>query len=271
MRARAGRGGAAPREPHPATPPRTPPATCSAWRQAAACRAAPCRGGQGLFDSLRLACCSDEQGAKRGAAAHARAPCGQGLHKRMHTPRALPCERCAGCAPMGAPAPRSPVAPISLTRATLSLTCPCGLTLGAACWPLRARPLLGPRAPPGPFANVAPAAVELAPLCYVNGRRVLLPPGRGEATLLEFLREKGLTGTKLGCGEGGCGACTIMVSAWDAASGRPRHRAVNACLAPLYSVEGCAVVTVEGIGNRDAGLHPVQARLAAAHGSQVRA
>lgn len=53
-----------------------------------------------------------------------------------------------------------------------------------------------------------------------------------------------LTGTKLGCGEGGCGACTVMVSAFQ--DGRIQHRAVNACLAPLYSVEGCHVVTVEG-------------------------
>lgn len=56
--------------------------------------------------------------------------------------------------------------------------------------------------------------------------------------------EKGLTGTKLGCGEGGCGACTVMVSSWE--DGELWHRSVNACLAPLYSVEGMHVVTVEG-------------------------
>ena len=46
------------------------------------------------------------------------------------------------------------------------------------------------------------------------------------------------------------------------------HRALNACLAPLYSVESCAVTTVEGLGNVRAGLHPVQTRLANSHGSQ---
>ena len=46
------------------------------------------------------------------------------------------------------------------------------------------------------------------------------------------------------------------------------HRALNACLAPLYSVESCAVTTVEGLGNVRAGLHPVQSRLANSHGSQ---
>jgi xanthine dehydrogenase iron-sulfur cluster and FAD-binding subunit A len=56
--------------------------------------------------------------------------------------------------------------------------------------------------------------------------------------------ERGLTGTKLGCGEGGCGACTVMLSSWD--NTRVLHRAVNACLCPLYAVEGMHVVTVEG-------------------------
>lgn len=79
--------------------------------------------------------------------------------------------------------------------------------------------------------------------------------------------ENGLTGTKLGCGEGGCGACTVMVSHVDG-EGALVHRAVNACLAPLYSVEGMHVITAEGIGNPRDGLHPVQQRLSHAHGSQ---
>ena len=58
--------------------------------------------------------------------------------------------------------------------------------------------------------------------------------------------ELGLTGTKLGCGEGGCGACTVMVSSLEGPHRKLTHRAVNACLCPLYAVEGCHVVTVEG-------------------------
>jgi xanthine dehydrogenase/oxidase len=50
--------------------------------------------------------------------------------------------------------------------------------------------------------------------------------------------------------------------------GKVEHRAVNACLAPLCSVDSCAVVTVEGIGSTKTGLHPVQERIAALHGSQ---
>jgi xanthine dehydrogenase/oxidase len=78
---------------------------------------------------------------------------------------------------------------------------------------------------------------------------------------------QGLTGTKLGCGEGGCGACTVLVSSAEP-DGSLWHRSVNACLCPVYSVEGMHVVTVEGIGNARDGLHPVQERLAKAHGSQ---
>jgi len=77
-----------------------------------------------------------------------------------------------------------------------------------------------------------------------------------------------LTGTKLGCGEGGCGACTVMVSFHDQHLKKSQHYAVNACLSPLYSVEGMHVITVEGLGNRQQGLHPVQESLANAHGSQ---
>lgn len=106
-----------------------------------------------------------------------------------------------------------------------------------------------------------------SPVIFVNGRRYALPAGRGEATLLSYLRELGLTGTKLGCGEGGCGACTVLLSSAEP-GGSLHHRAVNACLCPLYAAEGCHVVTVEGVGNPRDGLHPVQERLAKAHGSQ---
>ncbi|CAN1200132.1 Xanthine dehydrogenase 1 [Linum perenne] len=105
-------------------------------------------------------------------------------------------------------------------------------------------------------------------ILYVNGVRKVLPDGLAHLTLLEYLRDSGFTGTKLGCGEGGCGACTVMVSQYDSRTKTCLHRAVNACLAPLYSVEGMHVITVEGVGTRRNGLHPVQESLARAHGSQ---
>ncbi|EPS65688.1 hypothetical protein M569_09089, partial [Genlisea aurea] len=108
----------------------------------------------------------------------------------------------------------------------------------------------------------------IEPILYVNGVRRVLADGLAHLTLLEYLRDIGLTGTKLGCGEGGCGACTVMVSYLDPNSKKCVHIAVNACLAPLYSVEGMHVITVEGIGNRRHGLHPIQESLARSHGSQ---
>nr|KYP58492.1 Xanthine dehydrogenase [Cajanus cajan] len=105
-------------------------------------------------------------------------------------------------------------------------------------------------------------------LLYVNGVRRVLPDGLAHLSLLEYLRDIGLTGTKLGCGEGGCGACTVMVSHYDRKLMKCSHYAVNACLAPLYSVEGMHLITVEGLGSCKRGLHPVQESLARTHGSQ---
>lgn len=77
-----------------------------------------------------------------------------------------------------------------------------------------------------------------------------------------------LTGAKLGCGEGGCGACTVLVSRSRPWQEGIEHKSINACLCPLYSIIGCHVITVEGIGSTKSGLHPVQKRIAKAHGSQ---
>ncbi|XP_058072218.1 xanthine dehydrogenase 1-like isoform X2 [Magnolia sinica] len=105
-------------------------------------------------------------------------------------------------------------------------------------------------------------------ILYINGIRHVLPNGLAHLTLLQYLRDLGLTGTKLGCGEGGCGACTVMASYYDEHLKKSVHYAINACLAPLYSMEGMHIITVEGLGNRRNGLHPVQESLARAHGSQ---
>ncbi|CAM9942756.1 unnamed protein product, partial [Choristocarpus tenellus] len=103
---------------------------------------------------------------------------------------------------------------------------------------------------------------------YVNGLKHVVRGIEPETTLLQYLRKTGLTGTKLGCGEGGCGACTVMVSSYDYAAGNICHRAINACLAPVCSVDWCHVTTVEGVGSMRLGLHPVQLRIAEMHGSQ---
>jgi len=86
------------------------------------------------------------------------------------------------------------------------------------------------------------------------------PPTR---TLLDWLREdKQLTGTKEGCNEGDCGACTVMVTDADGA------RALNACILFLPQLDGKAVRTVEGLRGPEGEMHPVQEAMVAEHGSQ---
>ncbi|KAL1490731.1 hypothetical protein ABEB36_013379 [Hypothenemus hampei] len=104
---------------------------------------------------------------------------------------------------------------------------------------------------------------------YINGKKIEDSNIDPEWTLLHYLRTKlRLCGTKLGCGEGGCGACTVMVSKFDRSTNTEIHFPVNACLAPVCSMHGLAVTTVEGIGSTKQKLHPVQERIAKAHGSQ---
>ena len=102
---------------------------------------------------------------------------------------------------------------------------------------------------------------------YLNGTKVVLDSIDPEVTLLEYLRGIGLTGTKLGCAEGGCGACTVVVSQLNPTTKKIYHASVNACLAPLISVDGKHVITVEGIGNVK-NPHPAQERIAIGSGSQ---
>lgn len=68
--------------------------------------------------------------------------------------------------------------------------------------------------------------------------------------LVDYLRspEVNLTGTKKSCGEGGCGACAVILSEWDPAEQQPRHRAAHACLMPVRALEGVSVTTIEGTG-----------------------
>ncbi|XP_025104170.1 xanthine dehydrogenase/oxidase-like isoform X3 [Pomacea canaliculata] len=104
---------------------------------------------------------------------------------------------------------------------------------------------------------------------FVNGRKKVLMNPDPEMTLIQYLRsELQLTGTKKACGSGHCGACTVMVSQYLPDTKSVHHYSVNACLLPLCSIHGMAVTTVEGIGSLRTLLHPVQERIASAHGTQ---
>ena len=103
-----------------------------------------------------------------------------------------------------------------------------------------------PHSPSSPFVDhPSPITYELT----INGRayEIALEP---RVTLLEALRERlGLTGTKMGCDHGQCGACTVLVDG----------RRVLACLTLAAACAGKAVTTIEGIAAADGTLHPLQA------------
>jgi len=94
----------------------------------------------------------------------------------------------------------------------------------------------------------------------LNDAPVVIRAPAPTLTVLDWLRtERRLTGTKEGCAEGDCGACTVMV-----VNGQDRPRAINACITFLPMIDGCSLVTVEGLR----GTSPVQRAIVDLHGSQ---
>jgi xanthine dehydrogenase/oxidase len=75
--------------------------------------------------------------------------------------------------------------------------------------------------------------------------------------VLEYLRQNNYFGTKYGCGEGGCGACTILVAEYDKKKEKIKYRTANSCLLPLYTLNNKQVITIEGIGDPK-NPHPIQ-------------
>ncbi|WP_371406425.1 FAD binding domain-containing protein [Kribbella sp. NBC_00662] len=105
-----------------------------------------------------------------------------------------------------------------------------------------------------------------APAVTVNGELTALGDIPVHTTVLDWLRDRGLTGAKEGCAEGECGACSILVA--RAGTDTPTEwTAVNACLLPVASLDGQELITSEGLGSPEA-LHPVQKEMAVRGGSQ---
>src|SRR5262252_1727196 len=91
--------------------------------------------------------------------------------------------------------------------------------------------------------------------------------GAATRTVLNLLREDlGRTGTKEGCAEGDCGACTVVLAELN--GNEVRFRAVNSCIQFVPTLDGKELITVESLKNADGALHPVQRALVDCHGSQ---
>jgi xanthine dehydrogenase small subunit len=114
---------------------------------------------------------------------------------------------------------------------------------------------------------MAERAGTSAPIRFLLGGEVVsvddAPP---TCTVLAWLRARGRTGTKEGCAEGDCGACTVVVAerSGDGVAFAP----VNACIRLLPTLDGKALYTVEDLRQRDGALHPAQEAMVACHGSQ---
>ncbi|AEG08182.1 xanthine dehydrogenase small subunit (plasmid) [Sinorhizobium meliloti WSM1022] len=101
----------------------------------------------------------------------------------------------------------------------------------------------------------------------LNDRPVELADVSPVQTLLDFLRiDRSLRGTKEGCAEGDCGACTVLVG--RLLDGKLKYESVNACIRFVASLDGCHVVTVEALAQPNGPLHPVQQAMVDTHASQ---
>ncbi|CAN0923346.1 Indole-3-acetaldehyde oxidase [Linum grandiflorum] len=103
----------------------------------------------------------------------------------------------------------------------------------------------------------------------INGCRFELSDVHPSSTLLEFLRTRTpFKSVKLSCGEGGCGACVVLLSKYNDVLGQVEDLTVSSCLTLLCSLHGCSITTTEGLGNSKDGFHPIHERLAGFHASQ---
>jgi xanthine dehydrogenase/oxidase len=124
-------------------------------------------------------------------------------------------------------------------------------------------PLVATATIPAPTAAATSNSLQLV----VNGKQILVRDPHPSMLLVDFLRDNlKLTGTKIGCGEGGCGACTVMVkeSSADDSTAVP----INSCLRLLCSCDALEITTVEGLGSESSGFSEIQSAIADGNGSQ---
>ena len=107
-------------------------------------------------------------------------------------------------------------------------------------------------------------------LLFVNGEQHQLTGADAFLTLSNFLRLRlKLCGTKIVCSEGDCGSCSVLLGQLDKESKSPtlKYNSIDSCIAFVFQLDGCHVVTVEGLGQED-NLNRVQEAMVDCHGSQ---
>ena len=101
----------------------------------------------------------------------------------------------------------------------------------------------------------------------LNQTPITLQEYAPDTTLLEFLRTEVVQrGTKEGCASGDCGACTVVIA--EPEGDQLRYRSINSCITYLGAVDGCQVITVEGLSSSSEALHPAQQVMVDHHASQ---
>ncbi len=104
-------------------------------------------------------------------------------------------------------------------------------------------------------------------VCYINGAKHKISGSQAFLSISDYLRhEKGLTGTKVVCSEGDCGACSILVSRFEN-GGMTEYKSINSCVSFMYLMHKCHIVTVEGL-SKQGHMHQVQERIKEHHGTQ---
>ncbi|HEY2395523.1 MAG TPA: xanthine dehydrogenase small subunit [Rudaea sp.] len=117
-------------------------------------------------------------------------------------------------------------------------------------------------------APLAPGAATDEVRFVLDGRIMSVLDVPPALTVLDYLREHlGRCGTKEGCAEGDCGACTVVLGELDT-DDHVRYRAINSCIRFLATIDGKELVTVESLADTDGNLHPVQQAMVDKHASQ---
>ena len=116
--------------------------------------------------------------------------------------------------------------------------------------------------------NLTKIKKENRVLFYLNNDLIEKSISNPQQTLLDFLRiDQNLKGTKEGCAEGDCGACTVLIGKVNK-DNKVSYRTANSCIVFLPSIDSSHLITVDGLSNGLEELHPVQASMVKNSGAQ---